>query len=153
MTKKDFNLKEEYIKWLKKNGVAENSIQSYCPSDKCLSDEYKGKLFLNIIGDYAKNGDLLGASAYIEEWKSYIYKLEIIPKTRSNRLDYLLKYKSFILEYLEKNKKKSNKGIQDRPFFDGMDSLISSIGAEKFIKMAIQGSYIFSKELEETRLV
>lgn len=143
---KDFILKDEFIKWLLKNGVAKNSIQSYCPGDI-----YDGKLFLDIIGEKAKAGDLLGASAILGKWKDDIYNREIAPKTRSNRLDYHLKYSTFVFEYI-KSKKKNIQSNEEKPFYDGMDSLISFLGVECFIKMAIQGSYIFSKDLVNERL-
>ena len=160
-----FLFREKYEKWLLENGV--KSLGAYYPQDKFDRID-TDLLFLDLIGIFAYQKEYLYVSALFEEWKSDIDKK--YPKTSLNRYSYLYKYKQFI-ETQVYGKTRLNKSDKQRletlkqylpsvretinksqnPKVDGMDSLISFVNEEQFVKLAIESSYFFSPDLVAER--
>ena len=162
-----FIFRKDYEKWLLKQGV--KSVGAYCPQDKykCNGKDY---LYLDLIGVFAKENERLYVNALFEEWKAEIDKKNYL-KTTLNRLSYLQKYRQFVetIVYGKKRLSKEDNEIfneilnalpsvrdsinkSQNPKVDGMDSLIEFIKEEKFVKLAIESSSVFTPELVKKRV-
>lgn len=151
-----FIFREEYEKWLPDNRV--KSTAAYCPQDEyeCNGNYY---LFLDIIGRFAKENERFYVDALFQEWKSFIEKT-FKDKERSNHLSYLNKYKEFVDNICNGTISLSTSGQDNNDDTvlmsvresinksrDGMKSLEMYLGEEDFIKLAIESSYFFSRDL------
>lgn len=171
-----FLFRKKYEKWLKENNVSESSINSYCLLTRYPDTDFT---FFDIVGAFAYRRETLYALAAYEKWKHLIDTSNFSPKTRSNNNFYIAKYRLFLeellslqsiplsaddkvrqgmitqrlssikkgLEYSISTESSGDASIQ----IDGMDILISNIGEERFVRLAIESSYFFSKELCKKR--
>ncbi len=171
-----FLFRKKYEKWLKGNNVSESSINSYCLLTKYPDTDFT---FFDIIGAFAYRREALYALAAYEKWKNEIDNSRVSQKTKSNNNNYIAKYRLFLemllasqsislsaydkerlgmispcllsirngLESSISTESSGDAGIQ----IDGMDILISNMGEERFIRLAIESSYFFSKELCKKR--
>ena len=162
MTEIFFLLSKTYKEWLKKNGISENSIDSYLMKDKYKDSEL---LYFNIIASFLYYNERTYAYSVLNEWSSIIDK----GRNKKNRKSYWRKYKQFIQNIdiqkaIDKCKETSglinHKGLQsvrasfnktDLVQIDGMDSLINHFGKNEIIKLAVESSYFFDKKIASRR--
>lgn len=173
----NFLFRKKYEEWLKSKNVSNSSLNSYCLQTKYPDTDLT---FFDIIGAFAFKNEILYALAAYEKWKNEIENSNVVLKTKLNQKDYIDKYRLFIEEELFTKKESrlttddkkrldlillkldsikseikrsisTKDSIEDGIQIDGMDMLISKIGEEKFIKLAIESSYFFSKELCKKR--
>lgn len=135
------------------------SVGAYCPQDKYTCNDGSEFLFLDLIGRFAKEKERFYVDALFQEWKSFIEKT-FKDKKRSNHLSYLNKYKifvenicngsiSFSTSAQNNNDDKVLMSVREsiNKSRDGMKSLEMHLGEEDFIKLAIESSYFFSRDL------
>lgn len=172
-----FLFRKKYEKWLKSREVSESSLNSYCLQTKYPGTNLT---FFDVIGAFAFNKEDLYALAAYEEWKKLIDGSKVSQKTIQNQNDYIAKYRLYFEEELLRKNAISLTGEDKKRLeeishhinsikyelecsiatddnkdaniqLDGMDIIISHIGEEQFIKLAIESSYFFSRDLCEKR--
>lgn len=173
----NFLFRRKYEAWLKSKSVSDSSLNSYCLQTKYPGTDLT---FFDVIGAFACKQEILYALAAYEKWKNLIDCSNVVQKTKINQNDYIGKYRQFLESelfpkgnnYLTGNDRRrldlilpqlnlikseldrsisTEDGKEASIQIDGMDILISNIGEEEFIKLAVESSYFFSKELCECR--
>lgn len=158
--------------------ISKGTVNNYCtwlkniPKDIQMSSNHPLYDYLRIIGSFVMNGDRLFAQSIIVIieglFEDYVKK-NPPSTTLSNDSSALNKYKEFIIsginydgefekctgciynindkEFIAAQKlvKKSSSSI------DSMMGLLSKLGVETFIKMAIESSFFLSKEIADER--
>jgi hypothetical protein len=172
---KDYVLRDEYSKWLPKNGVGEDAAKSYQTAfvndnyiEPTTNTEYK---YVDIIGSFVLTHDVFYAITYLDLLHDRLFtnnnesqENASTKKTQYNKVSYFNKYKEFILSLpslrtkstrLPDNVLNQIKSTTPRlTQFDAMDPLITAIGSTKaLIKLAIENSIFFDKEAAEIRFV
>lgn len=161
----NYLLRNEFETWLQSpvgGGISNTNVGQYSRLDK-----YNGTnlLYYDIIASFLYIDDPTYAYTVLEEWGD-IVKNRIQHGASTSLKTYWNKYKQFIMSIDVKSKlglaptlvpsrvldsirKNYTKTSGDLYQYDGMESLIKTIGYNEIIKLAIESSFFFAKDIAD----
>lgn len=162
-----FLLRTEFENWLKSpNGgsIKPNNVSKYIRLNK---EPQTNQLYYDIIASFFYCDDPTYAYTVLEQWGKNIQNRVSMGASPSIKT-YWNKYKQFLLSIdvkstlgskiitvpisvLDTIKKSFTKTSGELYQYDGMESLIKELGYDKIIKLAIESSYFFAKDIAEHR--